>query len=421
MNQPYAELLERRVLLAATASAHSILRAGSIDPQFHPPAIGAEDGETLIEQNGVTLFTPEWSTGTAITAQLPDGTPDTLLDQTIAASLPVGFEPAGAQIESNDQLVIIGTIKLSTEVLRLNSDGTLDTTFGVNGVATVPTTFSEYDNDDWQFGFEPDGAIIVLDNAQLVRLTSAGAIDTSFGGGGSVEFADAARPLWNAALNVQPDGKVLVIGIVSPQTSVTEAAVLRFKDDGTPDLSFGDDGEATITSSQTKLTLNILGQAVAPSGQIDLYLQTSLDGVWDSRTNVVQLNSNGTLNRKFGNKGIANAALMSGGTSLVGSMVVDGSGNIIVASIQQVGVPNGGGVGFPIRYATDYAGVVRLTPTGHRDPAFARDGVRVLGSERVDLTILDIADWLYAPNGDIIVESQILGQPYALLDKPVRT
>jgi uncharacterized delta-60 repeat protein len=95
----------------------------------------------------------------------------------------------------------------------------------------------------------------------VARFTSAGALDTSFGQGGKLEtsvfgFADRA----NAVL-VQPDGKILVGGQTHPTTpgyrggDVT--ALVRYTSSGALDASFGQGGIVTVAGGPTVTALGL--------------------------------------------------------------------------------------------------------------------------------------------------------------------
>ncbi len=119
--------------------------------------------------------------------------------------------------QPDDKLVIFGS-----SVLRLNPDGTLDTSFGASGVASIG-------------GFEgvlqPDGKIVVLAADQLARLNADGTLDATFGTGGTRPLIAPAKDI---ALSL--DGKIV--------TSDTE--LVRYNADGSVDTAFGSNGIVSI-------------------------------------------------------------------------------------------------------------------------------------------------------------------------------
>jgi uncharacterized delta-60 repeat protein len=85
----------------------------------------------------------------------------------------------------------------------------------------------------------------------LVRLTAAGALDTSFGTGGRVLVAFnlgavGQRGDYGAALALQDDGKILVAGSSESSTAEQVMTVVRLNANGQRDTSFDGDGRASI-------------------------------------------------------------------------------------------------------------------------------------------------------------------------------
>lgn len=132
-------------------------------------------------------------------------------------------------------------------VARFLANGMLDTSFGSNGSSTVSVgTGSNYCH---VLMLQSDGKIILSGGAMtasnfdfaLVRFSSDGVPDTSFGSAGIVttNFVSGSHPSADetAAGAIQPDGKILVGGYSSHQF-----ALARYLPSGTLDTSFGTGG-----------------------------------------------------------------------------------------------------------------------------------------------------------------------------------
>jgi uncharacterized delta-60 repeat protein len=145
-------------------------------------------------------------------------------------------------------------------VLRLNGDGTRDTSFGSNGIAKIDFGPGNASNRDALWGATLDaqdrlllfgskkGADTRIDSDRVVaRLQTSGALDTNFGMGG-FHILNIANLNDNARHGlVQPDGKIVVSGYTSQPTGVgTQSAnrivLLRLLDTGMPDTTFGTGG-----------------------------------------------------------------------------------------------------------------------------------------------------------------------------------
>lgn len=106
---------------------------------------------------------------------------------------------------------------------RYNSDGSPDTTFGTNGVFSVPFDFFRYPA---SVVVTPDRKIVTVGRARddasggelsaVIRLTSEGAPDPSFGPGGrsllSIRLDGAAQPATASDVAMQDDGRLLISG-----------------------------------------------------------------------------------------------------------------------------------------------------------------------------------------------------------------
>jgi uncharacterized delta-60 repeat protein len=120
--------------------------------------------------------------------------------------------------------------------------GALDTSFA-GGKVIVPMGAS----DDYAFAIaaQPDGKLVIAGRAAehrgdlaLLRLERDGTPDTTFGSGGKV-LTDVAGGADTAyAVAVQPDGKIVVAGSATVGTGL-DFVVARYRPDGTLDTSFG--------------------------------------------------------------------------------------------------------------------------------------------------------------------------------------
>src|SRR5207248_1890056 len=131
-------------------------------------------------------------------------------------------------------------------LLRLNADGSLDTTFGSGGL--VRTDFDGSPNSLHGIGVQPDGKIVTSggnftdqtpETLVVARYDANGTLDKSFGMAGTgVVFGHVAGTNSEGVdVLLQPDGAILVVGLGG-----RELGVLRFDSTGAPDVSFGTGG-----------------------------------------------------------------------------------------------------------------------------------------------------------------------------------
>jgi uncharacterized delta-60 repeat protein len=148
-------------------------------------------------------------------------------------------------------------------VARMSDDGKLDASFGNGGIVevVVPHPQPSFDVRLTGAAVQPDGKIVLggyvlLGNnsdrrAVLARLDADGTLDESFGGDGIVEDALPGRsaPINDIALT--PGGEIIAVGGVrglhrtgAASDPDAQLAVARFRPDGSLDPTFGEDGVA---------------------------------------------------------------------------------------------------------------------------------------------------------------------------------
>lgn len=146
-------------------------------------------------------------------------------------------------------------------VARMSDDGKLDDTFGNGGIVevTVPRPQPSFDARLTGLAVQPDGKIVLggyvlLGNnsdrrAVLARLDSDGTLDESFGGDGIVEDALPGRSAQINDIALTPGGEIVAAGSVrelhrAGAESDPDAllAVARFRPDGSVDPAFGHGG-----------------------------------------------------------------------------------------------------------------------------------------------------------------------------------
>src|SRR5437667_4928162 len=143
-------------------------------------------------------------------------------------------------------LVCVGLSALPT--LLMAQAGSLDPTFGTNGIVTTANTAAN------AAALQSDGKIVVagsIANSQnfqqggLLRYTSNGVLDSSFGTGGKVLIAVGTSEADAAfATAIQTDGKIVTAAPLGVRLTV-----FRFNSNGTVANSFGTNGSETITAA----------------------------------------------------------------------------------------------------------------------------------------------------------------------------
>jgi uncharacterized delta-60 repeat protein len=222
----------------------------------------------------------------------------------------------------------------------------------------------------------------------LGRFTHRGSADTSFGKGGRFVFRCGCFP---DTLVSAPDGKVVLVADPSNKTSRrykgSIPVVLRLRENGTRDRSFGGDG-IVRPRLHGRYSPNLV--ATAPQGGI--LLSDSYCCGFGHEPYVVRLREDGKIDRRFGRQASRAMRRLPPGESQVFTedMVVHPDGDIDVF----------GGLDFDRK-----AFALRLNPDGSRDSSFGHGGMRTLpwrlfaaAADGRDGTILDV----YQHYGDVL-------------------
>jgi uncharacterized delta-60 repeat protein len=305
-------------------------------------------------------------------------------------NLDPAFNPGGAgpnsdvlavAMQSDGKIVITGfftsyngDIAASDYVMRLNADGTRDTTFNAGGAGANATVYA--------VAVQPDGKILIAGqftsyngdataSDYVMRLNADGTRDTTFNAGGS----GANDYVWGFAL--QPDGKILVAGnFFTYNGNPTSGRVMRLNTDGTSDTTFNANGLGANGS--------VSAVAVQPDGKIVIAgLFTSYNGDAAASDYVMRLNADGTRDTSFNPIG-------TGADNWVHAVAVQSDGKIVIGG--DFASYNGDAA------ASDH--VMRLHSDGTRDTNFNAGGTGA------DATVNVIA---VQPDGKIVIGGSFTG------------
>lgn len=130
---------------------------------------------------------------------------------------------------------------MSAGIVALKPDGTLDPNFGSGGKRIVSSTFNINVAD---IALQNDEKIVIGGYTQngffVIRLNPNGSLDTSWGGNGMVETNMSSGIDMITQLLVQTDGKIVAAGWGG--ININDAFAVRYNTNGTVDSSFGVDG-----------------------------------------------------------------------------------------------------------------------------------------------------------------------------------
>ena len=133
-------------------------------------------------------------------------------------------------------------------LIRYTSDGILDTSFGPSGGGIVQTNMGSGDDYAQALKIQSDDKIIIAGRSSsndfaIIRFTADGELDTTFGPDGGVTTPIGSGQDWAYALSIQSDGKIVLAG--RADTGLDNFALARYTSSGALDKTFGTNGSVT--------------------------------------------------------------------------------------------------------------------------------------------------------------------------------
>ena len=240
---------------------------------------------------------------------------------------------------------------------RYLQNGSLDPTFGSNGVVT---TRIDSNSEVISVIIQPDGRILAggwashlkedinhiiytLTYMAIARYNANGSLDTSFNHNGiftlEIDSLDAIN-----SLALQSDGKIIVGGRFAHITTNSDTMiVLRLNTNGTLDFSFGTHGKTEISPGIISTLIVLPDDKIYALGTKEYYYFA-----------ISRYNANGTPDNSFGQHGVVFDSVAGGSAN---SLKIQSDGKLVVT----------GTINFN-------NGLIRYLPDGNRDSSFGRNG-----------------------------------------------
>ena len=407
----------------SSSSATVPLLAGDLDPSFGSAGVVTLNGGLIhalaVQPDGKVVAAGQSldSSVFRLTRYLSNGSPDPSFGDGGSVETQLGegcLCIGGAQgiaLQPDGKIIISGESNDSGfSLLRYDPNGSLDSSFGTNGVTN--TVIPGQPGDTWAalagpLAILPGGQILaggaslsypagaaatVRSAYALAEYTSDGSLNPTFGTGGLVQTTFAGgggagtAGAGVASLALQPDGKIVASGTDSgpPQEAAT-MKLARYESDGSLDSSFGTAGRA-----QTAPTLKYVdGPSALQDGKIVVAGErvNSTYG-WARFPVVARFSAHGRLDPTFGHHGYEEIRSLK--NQAAEAVVTQPDGKILVVSSR----------GFGSRQTV--SAVVRLTPNGRLDQSFGHRGIETL-PDGIEASVLALQ-----ADGNILVGGNIL-------------
>lgn len=221
-------------------------------------------------------------------------------------------------------------------LIRLLDDGTLDNSFGTDGKVVVDSGGSDVAA---KIKVLANGKLLLVGKSQdkfsAARFNIDGTLDTTFGvnGWSLIGFPVGSVSAANAVA-IQDDNKILLGGYIFDNTTYSnQVAAVRLNADGSPDESFGTEGKVNFMFGEYDDASD--GIAVQSDGKIILGGSTMTDISFDFAA--VRLNNDGSIDNRFGNNGLATAGIDGGIFNFARSMQLQSDDKIIISGLVNYG------------------------------------------------------------------------------------
>lgn len=227
-------------------------------------------------------------------------------------------------IQADGKIIVVGEAAVALTgggqsthqfgVARFNSNGTPDTDFSGDGLATV-SFIDDAQCRPWDVVVQSDGKILVAgwtntttdDDSELnfavLRLNATGSLDNSFSSDGKVQVDFGVYDSYAHAVEVQSDGKIVLAGTYDYSDGDSKMVVARLNASGTLDNTFSDDGKYQYTSSSTTIE-NAWAVAIDADNRVLVAGQwQNSDGSGYIQPTLIRLGTTGALDNGFSSNG----------------------------------------------------------------------------------------------------------------------
>ncbi|MEO7539107.1 MAG: FG-GAP-like repeat-containing protein [Pyrinomonadaceae bacterium] len=260
----------------------------------------------------------------------------------------------GMAIQSDGKIVVVGDGATGNTwdfaVVRYNTDGSLDTSFGGTGIVLTPVGISH--DQAYSVVIQADGKIVVAGGSYngtgggsgssfaVVRYNTNGSLDTSFNRTGIVITSVSGSFGRANSVAIQADGKIVAAG----SRGSADFALVRYLNDGKLDTSFNGSGIVLtpVGGGANSVAIQADGKIVAVGH--------------NQMIAVVRYNTDGKLDTSFNGTGIV---LTPGGSA--NSVAIQSDGKIVVAASSG-------------HYPSSDFVLVRYDPNGSLDTSFGGTG-----------------------------------------------
>lgn len=352
--------MKNYILTAIIVASYGTVSAqtfGNLDPTFNTTGIAQNDVGPLelyqdvkIQLDGKviavgTTYDPNYVASIIVGRLLPDGTYDSSFGTNGVFTYHLNYETGAydSYLDKDGKLIVAGYTTdnggggMAMLLLRLNTDGTLDTSFGVNGV----TYYDIGPREDIAYGIaiQNDDKILICGSSVdtttvnydfipvVLRFSPDGAIDTTFGDNGIAKIPVLYNDNEFTTLCIQPNGKIIAAGHIANDLLWFSALIARFNTDGSLDTTYGNNG--IVNKNVNNVDDEFFDIQLTTNNQVLLTGFTTTQGDFVYHTLVMKYDSTGSPFNGFGSGG--QVVLGTEGMNVGDALAVQPDGKILIA------------------------------------------------------------------------------------------
>jgi uncharacterized delta-60 repeat protein len=281
---------------------------------------------------------------------------------------------ASVVLQSDGKIIAVGPVLVGTTYnllsIRLNANGNLDNSFGINGIQTF--SIGSISTNPVSVKLQTDGKIIIgFQNNSIftnnidfgvLRLNASGTLDSSFGNNGILILSFFNSDDILRDIEIQPDGKIIASGYAVDDINLNyKYALARINSDGSLDSSFGTNGKTSLGFINNPYPYHCGSKcSLTPNGKI--IMLGTLFGMNDT-IGLIQFNSNGSIDGTFGDNGFKKIST-GYASNRDGDVLVQNDGKILICGAAK-------NQNNPDQYIF---ALFRVNPSGTYDNSFASNG-----------------------------------------------
>ncbi len=327
--------------------------------------------DMALQDDGKIIVTGRWQTGSGWDVYIIRTMPNGNIDESfgfggvVLTDLGTYWDDGRALAIQEDGKILVAAefaedgMEWTTAVIRYNSDGSLDSSFGTGGIATGTFGYSGSPSD---IAVGESGFVLVAGatwdymNFSVSRYTSNGIPDSTFHSDGI--FHGTCTYGFNVAdkIILQEDGKI-VLGVFGGQSGNYDVGLVRLTADGQYDNMFGNGGKRMVHVSAADDVIGGIG--VQSDGS---YVLAGRSDVLDSGIFVARISNDGLMDMGWANNGIAKFSITTGEEGAMDLIVQPDDGILLACHAQ----PLSGNL---------EVGLLRLSAGGQLDPQLGSSGV----------------------------------------------